>query len=71
MTDEPKPGKARPTVRAIAGLGYLVFIALGILLSPLGGYEERPWQLATPLGAVVGAAYCGRIALIGRAPRWP
>lgn len=66
MADEPPPGKAHPVLRLLAGLGCLVFVALGVLFFPLGGLAEEPWRLSAPLGAVVGAVYWGRVAATGR-----
>ena len=71
MTDEPKPAKVRPVLRLFAGLGCLVFLALGVLFFPLEGLAKQPWRLSAPLGAVVGAVYCGRIAATGRGSRRP
>jgi hypothetical protein len=71
MADEPEPGKAHPVLRLFAGFGCLVFLSLAVLFFPLGGLADQPWRLAAPLGAVLGAVYCGTVAATGRAPRWP
>jgi hypothetical protein len=71
MADKPEPGKTHPVFRLLAGLMCPVFLALAILFFPLGGIAEQPWRLAYPLGAFLGAIYCGKVAATGRAPRWP
>lgn len=66
MADELQPRKAHPLVRLLAGIGCMVFIALGVLFFPVAGLAEQPWQLSAPLGAVIGAVFCGRVAVTGR-----
>ena len=66
MADEVPSGKAHPVLRILAGFGCLVFLALAVLFFPLGGLAEQPWRLSAPVGAVVGAVFCGRVAATGR-----
>jgi hypothetical protein len=73
MADEAEPGKTHPVLRLLAGVGCLVFLALAVLFFPI--YADGLWNwsrgLLAPFGAVVGAVYCGKIAVTGRASRRP
>jgi hypothetical protein len=71
---EPDIAKARPAFRVLAGFACIVFVALAVLLFPLGLQPQGLGDLrhlVPSIGSVV-IAYCNaKFAVTGRGRPWP